>query len=236
MLPIMILAGGLATRLYPITEKIPKSMIPVNGAPFIYWQMKLLQEAGFDKFILCVAHKSQEIKNYLKDGSKFGVEIIYSEDGEKLLGTGGAILNASRFVDEKFAVVYGDSYLPIDFKLAENYFLGSNKPAMMTIFKNNNTFDLSNVLYLNHSIIEYKKKLDDNNYKHIDYGLSFFTKAVFEKYPTKTNFDLAEVCENLAENAELAGYEVFKRFYEIGSIQGIQDLETYLKENSNGIH
>jgi NDP-sugar pyrophosphorylase family protein len=235
MLPIMILAGGLATRLYPITEKIPKSMIPVNGAPFIYWQMKLLEEAGFDKFILCVSHKSQEIKNYLKDGSKFGVEVIYSEDGEKLLGTGGAILKATRFVDEKFAVLYGDSYLPLDYKLAERYFLEINKPAMMTIFKNDNIFDQSNVLYVNHSIVEYKKKLNDD-YKHIDYGLSFFTKSVFQKYPTETNFDLAEVCENLAENAELAGYEVFERFYEIGSLQGIQDLETHLKENPNGFH
>jgi NDP-sugar pyrophosphorylase family protein len=231
----MILAGGLATRLYPITEKIPKSMIPVNGAPFIYWQMKLLEEAGFDKFILCVSHKSREIKNYLKDGSKFGVEIIYSEDGEKLLGTGGAILKATRFVDDKFAVLYGDSYLPIDYKLAERYFLEINKPAMMTIFKNDNIFDQSNVLYVNHSIVEYKKKFNDD-YKHIDYGLSFFTKSVFQKYPTESNFDLAEVCENLAENAGLAGYEVFERFYEIGSLQGIEDLETHLKENPNGFH
>jgi len=235
MLPIMILAGGLATRLYPITEKIPKSMIPVNGAPFIHWQMKLLEEAGFDKFILCVSHKSREIKNYLKDGSKFGVEIIYSEDGEKLLGTGGAILKATRFVDDKFAVLYGDSYLPIDYKLAERYFLEINKPAMMTIFKNDNIFDQSNVLYIDHSIVEYKKKFNDD-YKHIDYGLSFFTKSVFQKYPTETNFDLAEVCENLAENAGLAGYEVFERFYEIGSLQGIEDLETHLKENPNGFH
>jgi NDP-sugar pyrophosphorylase family protein len=235
MLPIMILAGGLATRLYPITEKIPKSMIAVNGAPFIHWQMKLLKEAGFDKFILCVSHKSREIKNYLKDGSKFGVEIIYSEDGEKLLGTGGAILKATRFVDDKFAVLYGDSYLPIDYKLAERYFLEINKPAMMTIFKNDNIFDQSNVLYVNHSIVEYKKKFNDD-YKHIDYGLSFFTKSVFQKYPTESNFDLAEVCENLAENAGLAGYEVFERFYEIGSLQGIEDLETHLKENPNGFH
>ena len=231
----MILAGGLATRLYPITEKIPKSMIAVNGAPFIHWQMKLLKEAGFDKFILCVSHKSREIKNYLKDGSKFGVEIIYSEDGEKLLGTGGAILKATRFVDDKFAVLYGDSYLPIDYKLAERYFLEINKPAMMTIFKNDNIFDQSNVLYVNHSIVEYKKKFNDD-YKHIDYGLSFFTKSVFQKYPTESNFDLAEVCENLAENAGLAGYEVFERFYEIGSLQGIEDLETHLKENPNGFH
>ena len=176
----MILAGGLATRLYPITEKIPKSMIAVNGAPFIHWQMKLLKEAGFDKFILCVSHKSREIKNYLKDGSKFGVEIIYSEDGEKLLGTGGAILKATRFVDDKFAVLYGDSYLPIDYKLAERYFLEINKPAMMTIFKNDNIFDQSNVLYIDHSIVKYKKKFNDD-YKHIDYGLSFIAKSVFQK-------------------------------------------------------
>ena len=232
----MILAGGMATRLYPLTEDIPKSMIPICGKPFIHWQLELLKRNGYSEVILCVGHKSQIIKDCIGDGSKYGIKVKYSNDGETLLGTGGAILKACNLVTDSFAVLYGDSYLKLNFKEAEEKFCQSGNPAMMTVFRNVDEFDKSNLFYENNFVTDYSKKSPHIGFHHIDYGLSFFRKGIFLDYSPAIRFDLSEVCETLAKNGLLGGHEVYERFYEIGSIQGIRDLENYLGGNFNGIH
>lgn len=231
MLPLAILAGGLATRLRPLTENIPKSMIQVYGHPFVHWQIQQLAQAGLTEIVLCVSYKSEMIEDFLGDGSRYGVKIMYSHDGPSLLGTGGAILKALPLLGSRFMVMYGDSYLPIEYTRVEKEFSDCQKPALMTVYANNGRFDASNVNFSGGALIRYEKGTDSPEMTHIDYGLSCFEKSVFLNYSSDVPLDLAQVCTNLASQDLLAGYEVVERFYEIGSHQGILDFTAYIERN-----
>jgi MurNAc alpha-1-phosphate uridylyltransferase len=232
MLPIAILAGGLATRLGSLTERIPKSLIEVNGRPFIDWQLDQLVTAGYSRFVLCVSHKSDQIRSHLGDGSRWAVDIQYSYDGEMQLGTGGAIKNALPMLGQSFAVIYGDSYLPIKYSAVEEEFLGCGLKGLMTIYANCNEFDNSNVEYSHGVLINYDKTTNDSRMKHIDYGLTYFQARAFDKFLEASSFDLSDVYNQLLKEKEVYGFEVDDRFYEIGSLQGIDDFSSYLRKVS----
>ena len=232
MLPIAILAGGLATRLGSLTSGIPKSLIEVNGRPFIDWQMDQLVTAGYSCFVLCLSHKASLIQNHLGDGSNRGVDIHYSLDGEIQLGTGGAIKNALPMLGQNFAVIYGDSYLPINYSLVENEFLGSEVQGLMTVYANNDQFDQSNVEYSNGNLIHYDKAVRNSRMRYIDYGLTYLRNQAFDKFHESDTFDLSDVYSQLQKTNELRGFEVFERFYEIGSHQGIADFSEFLRKAS----
>ena len=157
ILSIAILAGGLATRMRPLTDNLPKSMIEINGKPFIYWQLSLLAKAGIKEIVLCTSHKSETIKSYVKSGEEFGVNVTYSEDGDFQLGTGGAIKQAIPKLGEKFMVLYGDSFLPLDYSEVENAYLGCKFENMMTVYKtepnldNNLNFSIVSIDFINNS-------------------------------------------------------------------------------------
>jgi len=231
MLPVAILAGGLATRLRPITETIPKSMIEIYGKPFAHWQMKKLAQAGVTEIVYCVSYKSEIIEEFLGDGSRYGVKIRYSHDGPKQLGTGGAIIKALPYLGDKFMVLYGDSYLLIDYSKVLEMFEKSYKPALMTLYANYGEFDASNVDFTGGVLRSYQKGIATPEMTHIDYGLSCFKAAVFSKYSFGLPLDLAQVCTDLASKDLLAGYETEERFYEIGSHQGILDFTSYVERN-----
>lgn len=231
MLPVAILAGGLATRLRPLTETVPKSMIEICGYPFAHWQTKQLAKAGVSEIVYCVAFKSEMIEGFLGDGSKYGLRIRYSHDGPKQLGTGGAVIKALPFLGNKFMVLYGDSYLPIDYSVIEKQFADCEKPALMTVYANSGRFDASNVDFAGGILNRYQKGSSAMEMTHIDYGLSCFDELIFSKYPSDLPLDLAEICTDLASDNQLAGYEVFERFYEIGSRQGILDFTAYIERN-----
>lgn len=226
MLPVAILAGGLATRLRPITEKIPKALVPVAGKPFIYHQLTHLRDQGIDRVVLCIGYLGQMIQDVVGDGTEFGLSVSYSLDGPVLLGTGGAMKQASHLLEESFFVLYGDSFLPIDFSAVENSFLSSGKPALMTILHNGDRWDKSNVLFRNGKLEEYNKRYPRTEMEFIDYGLGILSKSVFEYY-TDYPLDLADVYHSLSLEGNLLGYEVHERFYEIGSIPGLKETETY---------
>ena len=233
MLPVAILAGGLATRLRPLTETIPKSMIEISGQPFVHWQMKMLAKENVQQIVFCLAYKSEMISDYVGDGSQYGIKVQYSFDGEEQLGTGGAIRKSLPLLGDKFMVLYGDSYLPIDFNSVEKAFFRAKKPALMTIFFNEGRLDASNVAFSNGKIIRYGKGQISNDLKYVDYGLSCFESSAFPSVETHDPLDLGQICSGLANQSLLAGYEVKERFYEIGSFQGIRDFEEYIKENKN---
>ena len=226
MLPVAILAGGLATRLRPITEKIPKALVPVAGKPFICHQLTYLRDQGIDRVVLCIGYLGQMIQDVVGDGTEFGLSVSYSLDGPVLLGTGGAMKQASHLLEESFFVLYGDSFLPIDFSAVENSFLSSGKPALMTILHNGDRWDKSNVLFRNGKLEEYNKRYPRTEMEFIDYGLGILSKSVFEYY-TDYPLDLADVYHSLSLEGNLLGYEVHERFYEIGSIPGLKETETY---------
>ena len=228
-IPVAILAGGLATRLRPITEKIPKSLVPVAGKPFLAHQLELLRSRGIRRAVLCIGYLGEMIQRDFDDGKNFGVQLDYSFDGPKLLGTGGAIKRALPKLGEEFFILYGDSYLPIDYALVANFFHRSGKSGLMTVYRNEGKYDASNVVFAGGEIKIYDKKSKLPEMRHIDYGLSLFKASVFEKFPADEKFDLADVMQKLVREKQLAGYEVAERFYEIGSPAGLAELETLLQ-------
>jgi NDP-sugar pyrophosphorylase family protein len=227
-IPVAILAGGLATRLRPLTEKVPKVLLPVAGKPFLAHQLELLRNQGIEKVVLCVGHLGEMIQADFGDGQKYGVHLEYSFDGPTLLGTGGALRLALPKLGRKFFVLYGDSYLTTPFAPIAEFFEKSRKRGLMTVYRNEGLYDTSNVVFRDGRIVVYDKKVRLSKMKHIDYGLSLFESSVFEEWPAGCPFDLAEVMRKLVESNQLAGFEVLERFYEIGSLRGLSELEANL--------
>jgi NDP-sugar pyrophosphorylase family protein len=228
-LPVALLAGGLATRLRPITAKIPKLLVEVAGEPFFSHQLRLLKQNGLTKIVLCVGHLGDMIVEQYGDGSKWGVEIQYSFDGEKLLGTGGALIRALPKLGDAFYVLYGDSYLPVDYQAVGRAFLASGQLGLMTVFANHEAYDSSNVWFEAGRIKLYSKTEKPPQMRHIDYGLGVFRAAAFAGCPRDAVVDLAAVQADLCRRGELAGYEMPERFYEIGSPAGLKELDELLQ-------
>jgi NDP-sugar pyrophosphorylase family protein len=231
-IPVAILAGGLATRLRPITEKIPKSLVPVAGKPFLAHQLELLQSRGIRHAVLCLGYLGEMIQRDFGDGSAFGLRLDYSFDGPKPLGTGGAIKRALPLLGDEFFVLYGDSYLPVEYRPIAEFFRHGGKLGLMTVYRNEGRYDTSNVVFRDGEIAVYDKKNRPPEMRHIDYGLSLFKAAVFNSYSADQPFDLAEVMSKLVRQKQLAGFEVRERFYEIGSPAGLAELETLLQSKS----
>jgi len=231
-IPVAILAGGLATRLRPITEKIPKSLVPVAGKPFLAHQLDLLRSRGIRHAVLCIGHLGEMIQRGFGDGSAYGVKLDYSFDGPKLLGTGGAIKRALPLLGGEFFVLYGDSYLPIEYRPVAECFHRSGKLGLMTVYHNEGRYDTSNVVFRDGEIVVYDKKTKLPEMHHIDYGLSLFQSSVFDGYAADQVFDLAGVMGRLVREKQLAGYEVRERFYEMGSPAGLAELESLLQSKS----
>jgi NDP-sugar pyrophosphorylase family protein len=227
-LPVLILAGGLATRMRPVTKTIPKAMLDVNGKPFIHHQLNLLSRKNIHQILLCVGYLGEQIKDYVGDGRRFNLNVEYFFDGEKLLGTGGAIKKIEKNLPETFFVLYGDSYLNTDYQKVEDAYFASGKTALMTVFRNEGKWDASNVEFINGRIISYSKRNRTPNMNYIDWGLGILQKHAFTPFPSGVSFDLADVYEKLSFEGRLFGYEVFERFYEIGSISGLSDLQNRL--------
>jgi NDP-sugar pyrophosphorylase family protein len=228
-LPVAILAGGMATRLRPITEKIPKLLVEVAGEPFFSHQLRLLKQNGLTKIVLCVGYLGEMIVELYGDGEKFGVQIEYAFDGPKLLGTGGALIAALPKLCDAFYVLYGDSYLPIDYRAVGDFFLRSGKLGLMTVYENHGRYDTSNVQFAGAEIKVYDKKNKTPAMLHIDYGLGVFRAAAFDGFPRDAVVDLAEVQKALVARGQLAGYEIKDRFYEIGSHEGLKELDALLR-------
>lgn len=229
-LPVAILAGGLATRLRPITEKVPKALVDVASKPFILHQLEYLRRQGITRVVLCVAYLGEQVEAVVGDGSAFGLDVRYSWDGPLLLGTGGALRQALPLLGKQFFVFYGDSYLPIDFQAVEKDFQASGKPALMTVLKNGDQWDKSNVLFHNGCIVEYNKQVPRPEMAYIDYGLGVLSAAVLEDMPENEPFDLAGIYHELSVRGLLAGHEVFDRFYEIGSHKGLAETIEYFRK------
>jgi NDP-sugar pyrophosphorylase family protein len=225
---VAILAGGMATRLRPITEKIPKVLVPVAGQPFLTHQLALLKTQGIQKVVLCLGHLGEMVQDEYGDGAKHGVSLEYSFDGPVLLGTGGALKRAMPMLGESFFVLYGDSYLPTPFAPIAETFVRSGKLGLMTVYRNEGKFDTSNVVFEDGAIKVYDKKNRRPDMLHIDYGLSLFKREAFDSWPDGRPFDLADVMGRLVQQRQLAGYEVPERFFEIGSHSGLAELDSLL--------
>ena len=230
--PLALLAGGLARRLGPFTTRLPKSLLPVAGEPFIAHQLRLLACQQVHDIVICCGHFGDQIESFVGNGSRFGCTVRYSSDGAPLLGTGGAIRRALPLLGDRFWVMYGDSYLTAPFAPVLNAFQSSGKSALMTVHANANRWDTSNVLFSEGRVLCYDKSASRPGMKHIDYGLGLFSAELFRQAPHLAPFDLSDLQTRLVERGMMAGYEVFERFYEIGSISGLVEADTFLTARS----
>jgi NDP-sugar pyrophosphorylase family protein len=222
----VILAGGLATRLLPLTETVPKSLLDVGGEPFIAHQLRLLRARGVDHVVLCVGHLGGMIQDAVGDGSRFGVRVDYSFDGPRLLGTAGAVKRALPLLADPFFTLYGDSYLDCDYRAVAETFQRSGALGLMTVFRNEGRWDTSNVEYDGGRVLAYDKIHRTERMRHIDWGLGVFSHAAFASVPDGEVYDLASVYQRVLAAGELAAFEVDRRFYEIGSLAGIAEMRT----------
>lgn len=230
----VVLAGGLGTRMRPYTETIPKALIPVVGEPFVHHQLSLLAAEGVADVVFCLGYRGDMIEDFVGTGDRWGVTVSYVHEGRDLKGTAGAVRMAldAGVLDDDFLVLYGDSYLPIRYQPVYEAFQGSGAEALMTVFRNDNRWDTSNVLFEDERVVLYDKRRQDPRsarMTHIDYGLSVLTSVLIEKYvPSGVVTDLADVYHELSLNGVLRGYEVTSRFYEVGSRDGVAELAARL--------
>jgi NDP-sugar pyrophosphorylase family protein len=195
-------------------------------------QLELLESRGLRRVVLCVGYLGEMIQRDFSNGEKYGVQLDYSFDSTKLLGTGGAIKHALPLLGDEFFVLYGDSYLPVEYRPIAEFFHRSDKLGCMAVYRNEGRYDTSNVVFRDGEIVVYDKKNRAPEMQHIDYGLSLFKSAAFDSFPADKPFDLAEVMGKLVRERQLAGYEVHKRFYEMGSPAGLAELESLLQSKS----
>ncbi|OGN96602.1 MAG: hypothetical protein A2Z77_01160 [Chloroflexi bacterium RBG_13_51_36] len=218
---IAILAGGLGTRLGSLTRDTPKSMVKICGKPFLEYQLELLRKQNLEDIVLCVGHLKDKIQSYFGDGSRFGVRIEYGEE-EEPLGTAGALRNAGHLLGDDFLVLNGDSYLAIDYgEVIERYKLG-NKLGLMVVYRNNNRYDKSNVMIADGLVTNYDRSGRMEGMSYIDYGLSVLNRKALEFVPQGKFLQLDDVYRELIRRRELMAFETQVRFYEVGSVQGLE--------------
>jgi NDP-sugar pyrophosphorylase family protein len=218
--------------MLPRTEAVPKTLLQVLGRPFASWQLDLLRAEGVDRVLYCLAHLGHQVEGYVRDGDSWGMSVTYSYERDSLLGTGGALRLASDLglLDDVFFVLYGDSYLPTSYSSVKSQFEGSSGNPLMTVYRNAHRWGRSNVCLENGLVSLYDTAGDGGVCEYIDYGLNVLTREIVQaEIPAHEHFDLSHLFERLSLSGRLNGYQVFERFFEIGSPRGLQDLESYLR-------
>lgn len=226
---VAILAGGLATRLGAAAATTPKCLLDVAGEPFLLRQARLLAASGVTRVVVCAAHLAEPVERAVMTlpwPESMRIEVV--RDGPRLLGTAGAIRRALPALGASFFTLYGDSYLPCDYRAVYESFRRSGQPALMTVHRNEDRWDASNVELRDGRIVRHDKVNRTSAMKHLDYGLGVFRAEAFERLPEGEPADLAALYASLVASGELAAFEVSERFYEIGSAAGLAELRALL--------
>ena len=227
--PVALLAGGLATRLRPITETIPKALVDIDGRPFIDHQLALLRRNGVRRVVMCLGYRGEMVRQHCGDGSRYGdMELRYSFDGDQLLGTGGAVRRAAPLLDDVFWVMYGDSYMDIDYRAVLAFYARSGAQGLMTVLRNGDRWDKSNVVFRDGRLLRYDKRNVTPDMDFIDYGVGILGRAALAEVPADRPFDLAELYTRMVAEGRMVGYEVTNRFYEIGTPAALSEAREYL--------
>jgi len=226
---MVILCGGLATRLGDLAKDIPKSMIQIKGKPFLEYQIENIKKHQIKDIVLCVGHLFEQIEKYFGNGKKFGVNIKYSYDRDKPLGPIGALKNAEDLLEEIFFIMYGDSYLNIEFKKVHTYFKKHNKLGLMVVYKNFNRYDSSNLIVKNNLVVAYGEKERTQDMIYIDYGTSILRKKSLNLIPKNTFYTTGQFFSNLISKKELLAFESKERFYHIGNPDALREFKNYIE-------
>lgn len=240
--PVALLAGGLATRLRPVTEAVPKALVEVAGKPFVDHQLALLRRNGIRTVVMCLGYRGEMVRDHCGDGSRFGLDLAYSFDGAKLMGTGGAIARAKHLLGSRpggvLWVMYGDSYMDIDYRAVLDAFLaarsveadGAELPSgLMTVLRNGDRWDRSNVVFRGGRLLKYDKRNRTPDMDFIDYGVGLLRRSAVDRIPADRPSDLADLYTALVDEGRMVGFEVTERFYEIGTPESLEEARAYLQ-------
>ncbi len=231
---VVVLAGGLATRMKPHSEQLPKVLFPVAGKPFLDHQLALLARGGASGVLLCVRHLADKIEEHLA-ASTPPLPVTLSDDGEQAAGTGGALILALEdgLLEPSAIVMYGDSYLPIDLRPLFAQHVKSSLPATMAVLKNDGRWDASNCIVEGQRVVRYEKIKDPSQrppeMSWIDYGATALDRRWVESWLRALPLDLAAPLTRLSLDGKLGAFTVTERFYEIGSPAGLEELEAHLR-------
>jgi len=229
------MAGGLATRMRPLTNDVPKSMVPIlNGKPFLEYQIELLKSHGLKNILLCIGFLGYKIEDYFGDGAEFGVDLLYSYEKEQLLGTGGALKNAEHLLDERFFLLWGDSYVRLDYqKMWAQHKAAKNRLVTISLYRNNDQYDVSNILATNDGQVKlYDKNANLPKMQHIDAGVSVVDKRILAEGPSSRAFAIEDIFRKLSQQGKIAGFNITQRFFEVGSKQGLIDMRKFAESIS----
>jgi NDP-sugar pyrophosphorylase family protein len=225
---VAILAGGRATRLQPLTDSVPKALLDFGGRPFIDLQLALLRRRGLRRAVLCLGHLGEQIEAHLGDGARAAMALSYSRDGGSPLGTAGALRRALPLLGGYFFVTYGDAYLDVDYAAMLADFEGRPEPALMAVLRNDGRWDRSNVLFREGRLVRHDKEHPTPDMRHIDFGVALLRRAAALRIPPDRPSDLSTLYRDLAACGMMAGHEVERRFYEIGSPAGLEEARAQL--------
>ncbi len=228
--PAALLAGGLATRLRPVTETLPKALVELAGKPFVDHQLALLRRNGIRRVVMCLGHLGERVRDHCGDGSRYGLDLRYSFDGRTLMGTGGALARAAGMLGDVFWVMYGDSYMDIDYRAVLAHFARADPRetlGLMTVLRNDNRWDRSNVVFRDGRLIRYDKKHQTPDMDYIDYGVALLWRPALARIPGDRPSDLAGLYSALVEEGRMVGYEVTNRFYEIGTPAALEEARQH---------
>jgi NDP-sugar pyrophosphorylase family protein len=230
----VVLAGGLGRRMLPHTERLPKCLLLVADRPFVDWQLAWLAAQGVEQVVMSIGYRGDLVRRHLGNGSRFGLQVCYVDEGDARLGTGGALrLTVDQGIAEpSFFVVYGDSYLATNLSEVEAAYAVQTAPVLMTVYRDRAGLERPNAVFDGTMVTRYEKGLEDppEEMQYVDYGLSVWERRVVESMvPEGAVADLADLFKTLSESHQLAGLEMRERFYEIGSSRGLNDLELHLR-------
>lgn len=223
--PVCVLAGGLGSRLGELTRDMPKPLLSVAGRPFAEYQVELLRRNGAARVVFCVGYRGELFEQVLGDGRRFDLDIRYSFDGEKLAGTAGAVRGALPLLGERFLVLYGDTFLHIDYADVFDTFVAAGRSGLMTVLRDREGLLPCNARVEGDRVAAYDKEARPAGAEWIDYGLSAFRADVFQR---SSWTDLAHVQRDLAIARDLTAYEAPHRYYEIGTPEALRETELFL--------
>jgi N-acetyl-alpha-D-muramate 1-phosphate uridylyltransferase len=223
-----ILAGGLGTRLRPLTDKIPKAMVPVNGRPFLEYEIELLKANQVDDLIVCLGYLGKQIEVHFGDGKKFGVKLRYSYDGKELLGPIGGLKMAERFLGKEFFVTYGDAYLRMDYAGMMEGLRASKRLGAMAVYKNEGKFGKSDVIAKRGLVTAYDKKKTLPGMLWVNFGVTALKKSALDGVEAGSYCDEETYYGGLVKQKQLAAYETLDRFYEIGTPKGLDEFTRFI--------
>lgn len=228
---VVVLAGGLATRMRPLTTTVPKMLLEVAGRPFADWQLERLREAGYRQVVLCVAYLGEQVRAHVGDGARYGLEVSYSDEGGALRGTGGALCHAWELLERDFLVTYGDSWLPFDYAGPLRALRAHHDcDGVMSVYRNEGKLDRSNVQTDGRFVTAYEKGTEHPAFDHIDYGALALRKQALLPWRAEPKWDLALAQTALAAAGRMRAVLAEERFYEIGSPEGLAALDRHLTQ------